>query len=71
LWPKASIVERHNVVRWDEYAGLLPHILRLNEIFEDVLLLDLAAESKLLFAELLNDASWYVQPLGRGKTTHL
>jgi hypothetical protein len=58
LWPKASIVERHNVMRWDEYAGLLPHILRLNEIFEDVLLLDLAAEFKLLFAELLNNASW-------------
>jgi hypothetical protein len=61
LWPEAPIVERHSVVRWDECDALLPHILRLNEIFEDVLSLDLAAVLKLRFAELLNSASWYVQ----------
>lgn len=60
LWPEAPIVERHSVVRWDECDALLPHILRLNEIFEDVLSLDLAAVLKLRFAELLNSASWYV-----------
>ena len=61
LWPDAPIVERHSVVRWDDCDALLPHILRLNEIFEDVLSLELAAVLKLLFAELLNNASWYVQ----------
>ncbi len=58
LWPDASFVARHSVVRWDECAGLLPHVLRLNTIYEDVLKLELSANSMLRFAELLNNASW-------------
>lgn len=58
LWPRVPIVKRHNVSRWDDYATLLPHVLRLHHFHEGNVQLDLSPRSSIQFAELMNEAAW-------------
>ncbi|KAL9111738.1 MAG: hypothetical protein Q9227_003797 [Pyrenula ochraceoflavens] len=64
LWPTVSIIERHDISRWDKYAALLPHIMRLHHFHEGNVQLDLSPSSSFEFAELMNEASWYLYERG-------
>ncbi|OIW35543.1 tetratricopeptide repeat domain-containing protein [Coniochaeta ligniaria NRRL 30616] len=62
--PKSSGGRLH-VGRWPACAAILPHVLRIHQLWPTIL--DPSEATSLHFAKLLNEAAWYQKERGRTK----
>lgn len=60
IWPFPTMAERHNVLRWQACEDLLPHVVRMHELYGFFVVKDKLFGGSEAFARLLTDAAGLV-----------
>ena len=58
IWPYAPLGQRHQTARWQTCDSLIPHVLRLYELYGSFKALHKYFAAEATFARLLTDSAW-------------